>query len=152
MGRDTRDLEASLVLGAAPERVWSVVADVRRTPEWSPECRRVLVRGPVAVGSLLVGVNRRGPVVWLTRSRVHLLEPERAIGWTVLESGARWTYRLRPHRDGTLLEQRRTVPGGVPVAADVFARLLLGGQDGHGDELEAGMRTGLERIRVLVGG
>lgn len=152
MGRDTRDLAASVLIGAAPERVWDVVADVRRTPEWSPECRRVLVRGPVAVGSLLVGLNRRGPVVWATRSRVHLLDPGRAIGWTVRESGARWTYRLTPHHDGTLLEQHRSVPHGVPAVADVFARLLLGGQDGHGDELEEGMRTGLGRIRSIVEG
>ena len=102
---------------------------------------------------MLVGVNRRGPVVWVTRSRVDLLEPGRALGWTVRESGARWTYRLHPRRDGgTLLEQRRTVPHGVPVVADLFARLLLGGQDGHGDELEEGMRSGLDRIRALVEG
>lgn len=152
MGRDTRDLAASVVVRAAPERVWDVVADLRRTPEWSPECRRVLVRDPVAVGSLLVGVNRRGPVVWTTRSRVHVLERGRTIGWTVRESGARWTYRLTPHPDGTLLEQHRSVPDGVPAVADLFARLLLGGQDRHGDELEEGMRTGLERVRALVEG
>jgi uncharacterized protein YndB with AHSA1/START domain len=153
MGRRARDLEASVVVAASPARVWAVVSDLRRTPQWSPECRRVLVRGDVAEGSLLVGVNRRGPVVWFTRSRVHLLEPGRALGWTVRESGARWSYRLHPREDGgTLLVHARTVPDGVPVVADVFARLLLGGQDAHGDELEDGMRVGLERIRALVEG
>lgn len=33
--------EASVDIAAPPEAVWTVVADVTRTPEWSPVCHRV---------------------------------------------------------------------------------------------------------------
>ena len=35
-----------------PAAVWRVVSDVRRTGEWSPECRRVVPLGPLRLGTL----------------------------------------------------------------------------------------------------
>jgi uncharacterized protein YndB with AHSA1/START domain len=48
-------LEADIEIDAAPDRVWSVVSDVARMGEWSPECRKIVV----------FGSTRRGPTWWV---------------------------------------------------------------------------------------
>ena len=152
MRHDIRTLSCTIDIDAPTEAVWSVVSDVRRTGEWSPECRKVLVLGGGAVrrGSRLLGLNRRGWFVWPTTSQVRLFEPGRAIGWTVVESGARWSYRLEPHGTGTRLTERREAPTGINPFAARFADVFLGGSEPHSDELEAGMQASLERIRDIV--
>jgi len=41
-----RECEASVVIEAPPEAVWSVISDVTRVGEWSGECRRGEWIGP----------------------------------------------------------------------------------------------------------
>ena len=146
-----RPLTVSLDLAVAPRAVWAVVADVRRTGEWSPECMRVLpIGGPPRRGRFLLGLNRRANVRWATLSRVHVYEPEREIGWRVLTNRAEWTYRLEPHENGTRLTQTRRTPRGEGIFAVWFTKRLLGGQTSHDDELEAGMQNGLQEIKQLL--
>ena len=38
-------IEDSIDIDATPEQVWSLVSDLRRMGEWSPQARKVLVRG-----------------------------------------------------------------------------------------------------------
>ncbi len=147
---EPRPLTASLNIAAPLQAVWALVSDVRRTGEWSPECVRVVPVGGPRRGRLLLGVNRRAKVRWATVSRIHVYEPEREIGWTVLTNRSEWTYRLEPHDMGTRLTETRRTPRGEGKFALWFTELLLGGQLPHDDELEAGMRTGLERIRNLA--
>lgn len=145
-----RPLTASLDIAAPPRTVWALVSDVRRTGEWSPECVRVLPVGGPRHGSFLLGVNRRATVRWATVSRIHAYESQREIGWTVLTNRSQWTYRLEPHDDGTRLTETRRTPRGEGRFAVWFTERLLGGQAPHDDELEAGMRTSLERIKQLA--
>ena len=144
-------LEASVHVDAPPDAVWAVVGDPRRTGEWSPECRRVVVlgRGPLRAGSLLVGVNRRRAVVWATTSRIDTHDPGREIAWAVRESATRWSYLVEPDGVGTRLVQRREAAGASAFAA-WFARTFLGGRTEHDVELLAGMTTGLQRIKQIV--
>ncbi|MCE1178085.1 MAG: SRPBCC family protein [Micrococcales bacterium] len=150
MATQVRDLEASIDIAAAPGQVWAVVSDIRRTGEWSPECRRVLLLGPRAVGTPFVGINQRGLVVWPTTSTITALEEGRRIAWRVNENGSTWSYTLEPTATGTRVVQRRETPDGVSAFAAAFTGLLLGGNEGHGDELERGMQRGLERIKAIV--
>jgi uncharacterized protein YndB with AHSA1/START domain len=145
-----RTLEVSVEVTASPSQVWEVVSNVRRTGEWSPECRRVVPLGDVGQGALLLGVNRRGTVRWVTLSRVVRYAPPHEISWRVLTNGSVWTYRTGPTPTGTLLTQTRTTPRGIGAFARGFTRTLLGGQQAHDDELEAGMSDGLQRIRRLA--
>jgi uncharacterized protein YndB with AHSA1/START domain len=146
-----RPLTATLDVAAPPDRVWDVVADVRRTGEWSPECRRVLPLGRLGVGTLLVGVNRRGRVGWVTVSRVTACTPGRELGWVVLTNRSEWRYRLEPSERGTTITQTRRTPRGEGRFALWFTRVFLDGQAAHDAELERGMADGLRRIGALAG-
>ena len=57
----------------------------------------------------------------------------------------------RAHSDRNQSRRDQGDPAGVGNFARLFTRVLLGGQVPHDDELEAGMRRGLERIRDLTG-
>jgi uncharacterized protein YndB with AHSA1/START domain len=142
-------ISASVEIDAPPDRVWAVVGDVGRMPEWSPELRRLRGLGtPVRVGSRMLGLNRRGWVVWPTTSTVTRLEPGRAVAWRTRESGATWTYELEPSGAGTTLTGRRDLPAytlGTSVLAPV-----IGGAQGHDHELAAGIATTLDRIKQAV--
>ena len=143
-------LTASIEVAAPPAAVWRVVSDVRRTGEWSPECRHVVPLGPVRLGALLIGVNRRDRVRWVTVSRVTSCEPGREIGWRVLTNRSEWRYELRPGPAGTAVTQTRRTPRGEGRFALWFTRAFLGGQAPHDAELAEGMARGLERIRDIV--
>jgi uncharacterized protein YndB with AHSA1/START domain len=151
MAEQLRTLEVSIDIAAPVASVWRVVADVRRTGEWSPECRRVIpIGGRVRRGSWLLGLNRRGRTRWPTLSRVTRFDPEREISWRVDTNGAHWGYTLRESAAGCELTSTRRTPNGVGAFASWFTRTFLGGQTSHDEELEAGIRASLERIRTLA--
>jgi uncharacterized protein YndB with AHSA1/START domain len=149
-----RELEADVLVTATPERVWQVLTDFDRMPRWSPELVRMvpLKRGGLRLGQWYLGWNRRGAVVWPTRNVVSVLEPGRRVGWDTTTSGARWIYELTPEDGGTRVRLRRPVPRRLTLVGRLTAARLLGGVEGHADELEAGMRTTLERLRDAVAG
>jgi hypothetical protein len=118
--------------------------------EWSPECRKIVVLGHPKRGAdtKLLGINRRGWAVWPTLSQVVRFEPPRVLAWRTRESGATWTYELEPSRTGTTLTGRRELS-----AYSTGTRLmapLIGGAQGHDQELADGIRTTLERIKAAV--
>ena len=145
-------LEESIHVEALPADVWRIVSDLRRTGEWSPECRKVLVWGGGAVhrGSRITGFNRRKLVWWPTNSKIHLYADGHAIGWTVLENRTRWSYRLGAEGGGTRLTERREAPEGISRLGHLYAQVFLGGQAEHTDELVEGMRTSLVRIKAIA--
>ena len=143
-------ISASVEIAAQPEAVWSVVSDVTRMPEWSPELRRLFPLGGrrPRVGMTMVGINRRGWAVWPTTSKVVRLEPQRAVAWKTRESGATWTYELEPSPAGTRLTGRRDL-----AAFTLGTRLMapvIGGAAVHDTELADGIRATLERIKATV--
>jgi uncharacterized protein YndB with AHSA1/START domain len=143
-------ITASVEIDAPAERVWDVMGDLTRMPEWSPELRRLrlLGSGPVRVGSTLLGLNRRGWVAWPTTSKVVRLEPGRAVACRTRESGATWTYELEDTPAGTRLTGRRDLPAfrlGTAVLGPI-----IGGAEGHDRELAEGIRTTLGRIKTTV--
>lgn len=144
-----RELRAETTIAAPPARVWALLSDLRRMPEWSPELVRMLPLKPggLRVGQQYVGLNRRKAVIWPTRSVVATVEPERTLAWDTRSSGARWIYELSPEGTGTRVVQRRPVPGRITRMSKVFAPLFLGGSDEHADELEQGMAETLVRLK-----
>ncbi|REE98379.1 SRPBCC family protein [Thermomonospora umbrina] len=96
--------EESVVVAAAPERVYAAVADLRKMGHWSPECFAVWVRGGrVRPGTKFVGFNRIGWRVWFTTCRVTAAVPGEVFAFRVSSFGAPvalWGYRLEGVADG----------------------------------------------------
>ncbi|MBA2956395.1 SRPBCC family protein [Nocardioides sp. MAH-18] len=152
-----RELRAEAEVAAPPAAVWSLLTDLSRMPEWSPELVRMvpLKRGGLRVGQWYLGINRRKGVVWPTRNVVALLEPGRVLAWDTTSSGARWIWELAPagpEGASTRVVHRRPVPGRLTRSSRIFAPLALGGGAGHADELEAGMAQTVARLRAAAEG
>ncbi len=143
-------ISATVEIAASPDAVWAVVSDVARMPEFSPELRRLFVVGskPTGVGTTMLGINRRRFVAWPTTSKVTRFEPGRAVAWKTRESGATWTYELEPTEAGTRVTGRRDLPS-FTVGTTLLAP-VIGGAEGHDQELADGIRATLERIKATV--
>jgi hypothetical protein len=145
--------EVSLRIAAPPDAVYAIITDVANMGRLSPECTggRWLddATGP-AVGARFKGSNKRGFARWSTTNRVVEAEAGRAFSFETNESGTRWTYRLEPDGDGTVVTESRAAFKERPLIAKVFASLLLGGIDDHEDELRNGMRQTLERLKAVA--
>jgi uncharacterized protein YndB with AHSA1/START domain len=143
----------SIRIEAPPERIYEVITDVAQMGRLSPECTggRWLdgASGP-AVGARFKGTNKRGIARWSTTNEVVAAEPGRRFSFETKESAARWTYELEPDGTGTLVTESRALFKERPLVAKVFTKLLLGGEQGHEDELRDGMRQTLERLKAIA--
>jgi uncharacterized protein YndB with AHSA1/START domain len=147
-----RELHAEAVIDAPTERVWELLSDLSRMPDWSPELMRMLPlkRGGLRVGQWYLGINRRKGIIWPSRSVIAELEPGRSVAWDTRTSGARWVWELTPDGDRTRVVHRRPVPKDLTALSKVFARGFLGGDVGHADELEAGMAHTVARLKAVA--
>jgi uncharacterized membrane protein len=139
---------AGVEIDRSPEQVWSVLSDLARMPEFSPELRKAFVVGTPGLGATIIGINRRKAVAWPTTSKVVRWEPGKAIAWKTRESGATWVYELEPTASGTHVTGRRVLP-----AYTVPSKLMvpfLGGAHGHDLELNAGIAATLQKIKAAV--
>jgi len=145
--------EVSLHIEAPAERIYDIVTDIAQMGRLSPECTggRWLdgAAGP-AVGARFKGSNKRGWARWSTTNEVVAAEPGRLFSFETQQSGARWTYRLEPDGAGTVVTERRELFKKRPAVAKVFTQVFLGGDDGHDEELRAGMRQTLERVKAIA--
>jgi uncharacterized protein YndB with AHSA1/START domain len=148
-----RELRAEAVVAAPPERVWELLTDFSRMPDWSPELMSMLPLKPggLRVGQWYLGINRRKAAVWPTRSVLAVLEPGRAVAWDTRSSGARWIWEIADAGGaGTLVVHRRPVPQRLTLLSRLFAPALLGGSVSHADELEVGMRQTVARLKAAA--
>ena len=150
--RAERDLDESIRIHAAPDRVWSLLIDPRTMTQASPELfattrRR---RGPLRAGETFVGWNRNGLALWPTVNTVTTFDIGREIAWHTRSSGAVWTYTLTADGDRTVLRERRQMPDGASATARLFARVLLGGIERHTDELSEHVSATLAWIKTAA--
>jgi polyketide cyclase/dehydrase/lipid transport protein len=79
------DAQVSEDIAADPKVVYDLISDITRMGEWSPETTSaawVSGDGP-ELGARFRGVNRRGPVRWVTTCTVTAADPGRRFAFTV---------------------------------------------------------------------
>ncbi len=142
--------EESVEISADPVRVWSLVSDLPRLAEWSPQVVKSVVRGGGGVrqDAKLFNINRRGLLVWPTQSKVTEFEPHRKIAFRVKENFSIWSFELEPTATGTRLTQRRELPEGLSDLSLKLTKRFFGGQENFGNELQQGMRQTLSRVKA----
>jgi hypothetical protein len=108
--------EISITISSSDERVWGVLTDVERWPEWSPSMTKVtrLDSGPFVMGSQArIKQPRLSPMIW-----------------TVTEMTPGWSFVWETKRPGlTLVAGHRLVSegdGAVKVVLAVEQRGALG--------------------------
>lgn len=145
---DPEQLHASVDIEATPERVWSLVTDLPRMASWSPQVVKTFVRGPVQQGTKALNINRRGPLVWPTRSKVVAFEPHREFAFRIKDNATIWAFVLEPTATGTRVVHERRTPDGISQISHTLQKHVLGGVDRFTDELRAGMQQTLARIKA----
>ena len=68
-------LQAQIDINAPVAKVWALVSDFRRMPQWSPQCRLMRPLGPVRQGTRTINLNRRNFMFWPTTSHRHRGHP-----------------------------------------------------------------------------
>ena len=147
---DVAPIEASIEIEATPAAVWAVVSDLRNMPRWSPQTRKSILRGENGEGARFLNINRKGVLVWPTRSKVVTFDPETEIAWRVKDNFTIWSLRLEPTATGTKLTQTREAPEGISDISVRLTKTVLGGVDSFTSELQRDMRTTLGRIKAEV--
>lgn len=127
-----RQGEVRVHIDAPPDAVWSLVADLERMGEWSPECYQVQwldgAASPATPGARFQGWNRYDEMRWSVICEVKTAEPGRELAWSTMEDNrelVRWRYLFEPADGGTELVESFEVVWLPPAAAygeDVLMR------------------------------
>ena len=145
--------EVVLEIDAPPRVLYDLVADVTRTPEFSPEVRRCTwldgATGP-AVGARFEVVNKagRGPA-WKNRPVVIVADPGREFAFSRTEKAAGtlvWRYWFEPVGNGTRVTESYEVTEPITRMGWFVIDGLYGLKDRRAD-LHSGMQLTLERLR-----
>ncbi len=139
-------LRAQIDINAPAEKVWALISDFSRMPQWSPQCRLMKAFGPLRQGTRTININRRKFLFWPTMSTVTEVVPEKKLAFRVNTNNTIWTYELEPIENGTRLVESRHAENGVKPVANFTARTVMGGVPNFERELIDGMNTSLARF------
>ncbi len=148
----TARLQAEIEINAPVSVVWSMVSDVSRMPQWSPQCRIMKALGPIRPGTRTINLNRRGLLFWPTTSVITEVVPERKFAFRIPLNTTVWSYELEPTATGTRLVETRHAENGVTAVSTAVTKVALGGTDSFERELLEGMNDGLARIKAAAEG
>jgi len=144
------ELEDSIQIDAPVQDVWTLVSDVCRMPEWSPQVDSTRLRAgfdSVALGAQFTNRNSIGDLVWTTHAEVVRFETEREIAFRVEENWVIWSFTVAADGAGTLLTQRREAPDGISDLSLELTNGFMGGVEVFTESMRAGMRETLTRIK-----
>ncbi|MGH9276218.1 MAG: SRPBCC family protein [Acidimicrobiales bacterium] len=145
---------SSVVVDAPAARLWAIVADVTRIPEWSPVCHRVeWLDGSheAVVGARFRGHNKLNGARWARDCVVTEAEPGKVLGFSTLFKGqesTRWRYQLEPAGGSTTVREAYQV-----VLIPPWLRLLrhLPGVVAKSERDTAwNVSTSLERLKAIA--
>ena len=143
-------LKAEIEINAPVSKVWSLVSDPSRMPQWSPQCRIMKALGPIRPGTRTVNLNRRGLLFWPTTSVITEVVPERKFAFRIPLNTTVWSYDLEPTGTGTRLTETRRAENGVSTVSTAVTKAALGGVEPFERELLDGMNLSLQRIKAAA--
>ncbi len=143
-------LQAQIDINAPVAKVWTLISDFSRMPQWSPQCLLMKAFGPLSQGTRTINFNRRNFLFWPTTSTVTEVIPEKKLAFRVNTNNTIWTYELKPTENGTRVVESRHAENGVKPAANLTVNALFGGVPNFERELIEGMNTSLARIKAAA--
>ncbi len=143
-------LQAHIDINAPVDKVWGLITDFRRMPEWSPQCRMMKPLGPLRPGTRTINLNRRNRLFWPTTSTVTEVVPQRKFAFRVNENNTIWSYELESSATGTRVTESRHAENGVKPVSNFAVGKLLGGVPNFERELVEGMNASLARIKAAA--
>lgn len=150
MANVTREL--SMVVRADALRVWSMVTDVRRMGEWSPETESAEwidgATGP-AVGARFKGHNRKGRTRWSTTCEVIESQPGKVFAFAVGKAAKPetvWRYDFEPVAEGVQVTESFELIKPLGFGSRLVTRVTTGVKDRPAD-MEDGVRATLAALK-----
>lgn len=143
-------LQAQIDIDAPVAKVWSLISDLSRMPQWSPQCRLMKALGPVRQGTTTINFNRRGRMFWPTTSTVTEVIPEKKLAFRIPINRTIWSYELEPTETGTRLVETRHAENGTTAFSNMSVNALMGGVPSFERELVEGMNATLSRIKAAA--
>jgi uncharacterized protein YndB with AHSA1/START domain len=143
-------LQAQVEINAPVSKVWALISDLSRMPQWSPQCRWMKPLGPLRAGTRTININRRGLLFWPTRSIVTEVIPEQKLAFRVPTNGSVWSYELEPAAGGTRVIESRHAENGVTAVSNLATKAFMGGVATFESELVDGMNASLHRIKAAA--
>lgn len=143
---------AEIRVTATPAEAYAVVADVTRTPEWSPEvyrCRWMSEAG-AEVSARFRGWSHFRIFRWWRDCEVVAADPPREFAFRTLtrwfvHDQTEWRYRFEPEGDGTRIVESYEVLRPADLHILVADRLIARARDRTPD-----MASTLERLREAL--
>ncbi|BBZ08980.1 polyketide cyclase [Mycolicibacterium doricum] len=143
-------LRAEIDIDAPVTKVWSLVSDLGRMPQWSPQCRVMKVLGPLRPGAKTINLNRRKFLVWPTTCTVTEFVPEKKVAFRVDANKTVWSYELEPTDTGTRLVETRNAENGTTAVSNMTVNAFFGGVPSFERELVVGMNESLAKIKAAA--
>ncbi|WP_457149083.1 SRPBCC family protein [Mycobacterium sp. URHB0021] len=143
-------LQAQIDIDAPVSKVWSLISDLNRMPQWSPQCRLMKPLGPLRQGTRTINVNRRKYALWATTCTVTEIIPEKKVAFQVNLNGTIWSYELEPTDAGTRVVESRHAENGVKPISNVAVNAMFGGVPSFEQELVEGMNESLSRLKAAA--
>ncbi|GFG54091.1 polyketide cyclase [Mycolicibacterium agri] len=143
-------LQEQIEINAPVAKVWALISDFKRMPQWSPQCRLMKPLGPLRQGTKTVNLNRRNFLFWPTTSTIVEVIPERKLAFRVDANNTIWSYELEPTETGTRVIESRHAENGVKPVSNLTVHTLFGGVPNFERELVDGMKTTLARIKAAA--
>jgi uncharacterized protein YndB with AHSA1/START domain len=143
-------LQAQVDINAPASKVWALISDFRRMPQWSPQCRWMRPLGPLRQGTRTLNFNRRNRLFWPTTSTVVEVVPEKKLAFRVNSNRSIWTYELEPNGESTRVVESRHAENGLSAFSTLSINALLGGTASFEHELVEGMNASLAKIKAAA--
>jgi uncharacterized protein YndB with AHSA1/START domain len=143
-------LQAQIDIDAPVTKVWTLVSDLSRMPQWSSQCRLMKALGPLRQGTTTINFNRRGRMFWPTTSVVTEVIPDKKIAFRVPINRTIWSYELEPTETGTRLTESRHAENGTTAFSNMSVNALMGGVPSFERELVEGMNATLSRNKAAA--